>query len=139
MSANTILNPHDPEFERFLYAPVGEDQVGHPVSMLSVLARLKLDPWEEAADLAALTRDAAEQRLDKLLARCLDVPALGQDHHAVAQALAPLLPERRAGRDQPDQVTCKGRSISWGMLLTILVLGLVLARVVFTGEPGSVE
>jgi hypothetical protein len=45
MPVSTILNPNDPAFERFLYASVGEDWAGRTVSVLSVLARLNLDPW----------------------------------------------------------------------------------------------
>ena len=42
------------EFNDFLFAPIGEDGNGMLVSVLSGLARLDVDPWQEAAKLAQL-------------------------------------------------------------------------------------
>ncbi|MCM2561280.1 hypothetical protein M8756_00490 [Lutimaribacter sp. EGI FJ00015] len=137
MTASTSYAPHDPKFEQFLYAPVGEDRGGSTVSVMSVLARLKLDPWEEAADLAALSRDAAEQRLDQLLARCRDVPALGQDHQAVAQSLASLLPKGRVRPRPTTDAPDKPRTIPWSIVLTILAVLFVLIQLGVTGGSGS--
>ena len=36
------------EFDRFLYASVGDDNNGMPLTVLSALARMDVDPWEEA-------------------------------------------------------------------------------------------
>jgi hypothetical protein len=76
MAKPNVLNPHPPEFERFLYASVGEDRNGYVVTVLSALARLGLDPWTETAELVTLGRDAAQTRLGTLLARFRDVPTL---------------------------------------------------------------
>jgi hypothetical protein len=139
MSASTILNPHDPAFDSFLYASVGEDHAGSPVSMLSALARLKLDPWEEAADLAALSREAAELRLGQLLALCRDVPTLGQDHHAIATTLISLLPGRRTRHEPAAARTRRIPAISWVALLTIAGLVFVLIQLfsLFGSGPGA--
>ncbi|GGC09091.1 hypothetical protein GCM10011363_27130 [Marivita lacus] len=139
MSASTILNPHDPDFEKFLYATVGDDHGGRSVSVLSVLARLKLDPWDEAASLGALSRDAAVQRLSQLLARCIDIPSLRQDHHAIAKKLASLLPNRRLSQGESIQITQNRPSVSWGTVLAIIVFLFFLVRLFFTGEAGSGE
>lgn len=93
MADPDVLNPHPPEFERFLYASVGEDRNGYVVTVLSTLARLGIDPWMETAELVRLKRDAAQARLGKLLARFHDVPALASDHNNVARDLSQLLPE----------------------------------------------
>jgi hypothetical protein len=74
MAQPNVLNPHPPEFERFLYASVGEDRNGYVVTVLSALARLGLDPWAKTAKLVALGRDAARARLGTLLERFRDVP-----------------------------------------------------------------
>ena len=87
------LDPHPPEFERFLSASVGEDRNGHVVTVLSTLARLGLDPWNETAELVSLGRDVARARLGTLLARFRDVPTLASDHGRVARDLSQLLPE----------------------------------------------
>jgi hypothetical protein len=43
-----------PEFDAFLYAPVDEEGNGVLLSVLSALARLDVDPWREAAELARM-------------------------------------------------------------------------------------
>jgi hypothetical protein len=58
-----------PEFNDFLYAPVGADRSEMPLSVLSALSRLDVDPWREAAELAQLPPDTATKRLASLLAR----------------------------------------------------------------------
>jgi hypothetical protein len=55
-------------FNDFLFAPITDDQHGMPLSVLSALARLNFDPWQEAAGLALLPREAAIQRLTGLIA-----------------------------------------------------------------------
>ena len=52
-----------PEFENFLFAPIGADRNGMLLSVLSALARLDIDPWQEAAQLAALPEETATRRL----------------------------------------------------------------------------
>lgn len=83
-----------PEFDDFLFAPVGEDRNGLPLSIVSLLGRLDLDPWLEAASLAGQPAEAAVQRLAALLA-ALPVPSLKQaDPGAMAAQLIALLPRR---------------------------------------------
>ena len=96
MADPNVLNPHPPEFDRFLHASVGEDRNGYAVTVLSTLARLGLDPWKETAELVMLGHAAAQARLGTLLARFRDVPALASDHGWVARDLSQLLPEGTA-------------------------------------------
>ena len=60
--------PTLPEFDAFLFASVGEEVDGAPLSVLSVLARLGLDPRDEATRLARLTREAAADQLARMIA-----------------------------------------------------------------------
>ncbi|MGA7823334.1 MAG: PRC-barrel domain-containing protein [Steroidobacteraceae bacterium] len=86
------------EFDAFLFAPIGEDRNGLPLSIVSLLARMDLDPWQEAARLASLPMEAAAQKLASLL---LPVPCLKPaDAPTMATRLIALLPRRtdRAGR-----------------------------------------
>lgn len=55
------------ELNAFLFAPAGKDEAGQELTVLSVLARLDLDPWAEAGRLANLPRAAAAQALAALL------------------------------------------------------------------------
>jgi hypothetical protein len=139
MAAPTVLNPHRPEFGRFLYASVGEDRNGYVVTVLSAFARLGLDPWQETADLVALGRDAARLRLGKLLARFPDVPTLASDHGRVALGLSQLLP------DGPTPETLKraastvaaGRQGTSGAIWAVLAIIFVLFQMFMVGGSGS--
>jgi hypothetical protein len=55
-------------FDDFLYAPIGDEDNGMVLTALSALARLGVDPWDEAARLSALPRDAATKRLTSIIA-----------------------------------------------------------------------
>jgi hypothetical protein len=56
-----------PEFDEFLRAPMGADRNGTGLSVLSALARLNVDPWQEATSLARMPREAAVVRLTALI------------------------------------------------------------------------
>jgi hypothetical protein len=59
------------EFDDFLFAPIGEDRNGLLLRVLSALARLEIDPWQEVAELAGLPGATATQRLASLIAELL--------------------------------------------------------------------
>jgi hypothetical protein len=130
-----VLNPHPREFDRFLYASVGEDRNGYVVTVLSTLARLGLDPWKETAELVPLGRDAARTRLGLLLSDFRDVPALGSDHGKVARELSLLLPVQSL--NQSGARSAPGRPTSTGDVWTILAIALVLLQMLFVGVAGS--
>src|SRR4249920_1733336 len=80
------------DFDAFLFAPIGEDTNGMPLTLLSVLARLGIDPWEEAADLAHLALEPALQRLSsRLEAMPAGRPATAADTVNIATRLIALL------------------------------------------------
>jgi hypothetical protein len=84
------------DLDTFLYASIGQDKNGVPLSMLSVFARRDTDPWEEAAKLCQLSRASALSELSAML----DVGAgalnsLASDDQALLAArLVALLPVR---------------------------------------------
>ena len=82
-----------PEFDNFLFAPI-EDRNEMPLSVLSALARLDFDPWEEAANLAQLPGETATQRLASLIAALPDGPSAPLDPGTIAARLIALLPGR---------------------------------------------
>jgi hypothetical protein len=54
-------------FDPFLFSTIGEERNGMSLSVLSALARLELDPWDEAASLSGMPARAATERLTSLL------------------------------------------------------------------------
>ncbi|MGA2562847.1 MAG: hypothetical protein ABSF96_04725 [Steroidobacteraceae bacterium] len=87
------------EFDQFLYASIAEERSGMLLSVLSALARMNLDPWDEAARLARLPRATATNYLTTLIAALPDGPTARADPGALAERLIALLPRRVAGKD----------------------------------------
>ena len=79
-------------YDAFLFASVCEEASGMPLSVLSALARMNVDPWEEAARLAAMPKEVAE----KTLAAAFDLVSTStgkrRETEAVAARLVQLLP-----------------------------------------------
>jgi hypothetical protein len=82
------------EFDAFLFAPIGEDGNGTLLSVLSALARLDLDPWQEAAKLARLPGATATERLASLIASLPAGSGAPLDPGVIAIRLIALLPHR---------------------------------------------
>ena len=98
-----------PDLDRFLFAQVGNEAAGAPLSVISALTRLELDPWEEAGRLSSLSdREAAEQ-LARLIA---DLPSHAdclRDAREIAAGLVSLLPERGSDATRSPQTQIRAR------------------------------
>jgi hypothetical protein len=67
------------------------------LSVLSALARMDVDPWEEATRLAAMPTAIAERTLVSTLDRVLGKNSTSSEMKAVAARLVQLLPQRGEG------------------------------------------
>ncbi len=89
--------PQADDLDGFLYADVGTQANGMPVTVLSLLARRGLEPWTEAKRLAGLPRWVAIDELARALARENSVWSPASQE--TASRLVLLLPEGgRSGR-----------------------------------------
>lgn len=84
------------ELNDFLFAPLGEEESGAPLSVLSALTRLDMDPWAEAARLAAMPREAAVGVLMPLIVLFPKQQRTPAEVRDIADRLAELLPLRRS-------------------------------------------
>jgi hypothetical protein len=100
MTPTAPIPPLGSEFNDFLFALVGEDRNGMPLSVVSVLARMELDPWLEAASLAALPAETAARKLAAWLDVLPDPTLKPASPDTRAARLIALLP-RRKNRDSP--------------------------------------
>ena len=141
MAVPNVLNPHPPEFDRFLHATVGEDRNGYAVTVLSTLARLGLDPWNETAELVTLGHDGASARLGTLLARFQDVPSLASDHGRVARDLSQLLPKGRASVSlkRAASTAADGGPRTSGAIWAVLAIIFLLFQMFMVDGSGSGE
>jgi hypothetical protein len=124
----------------FLFADVGVEASGMTLSVLSTLARLGVDPWQEAGRLAKLPRAAAADGLARIIAA---MPASSwslPDAAVIAARLVTLLPARgiSGGASPLPRTPAKPRTIrQWAIAVTLM--GALLAALVLnvTGWPGA--
>jgi hypothetical protein len=79
-------------YDDFLFAPVCEDANGMRLSVLSALARMNVDPWEEAGRLATMPKSIAERTLLSVLDRVSGRSWKSPEAAAIAARLIRLLP-----------------------------------------------
>jgi hypothetical protein len=117
------------DFDDFLFAPVGPDFDGTPLTLATVLARLGVDPWEEAAELASLAQEPAMQRLTSRLESMPNAPSTAEDTVNVAMRLLALL-HRAAPRKSPSPAMPRppnaARLVTRNNLAIYWLIGIVL-------------
>jgi hypothetical protein len=113
------------DFSDFLYAAIDNEQNGMPLSVVSGLTRLGLDPWEEAAQLASLPKALAVEALALIIAR---LPFERSDHIAISRRLVELLPEPQATASPDRQQTGANgtKFVQTILLLGCLALGVAI-------------
>jgi hypothetical protein len=103
------FRPLRPDLQKFLFAEVGDETEGIPLSVISALTRLGLDPWEEAGRLSSLRNREAVEQLARLIA---ELPGnsrpLGQAR-GIASGLVPLLPKHNSNPTSAPQVQIRPR------------------------------
>jgi hypothetical protein len=112
----------------FLFASVGDEQNGMALSVISALTRLGVDPWEEAARLAALPKVLAVETLAPTIARLSIGRPARSDNVAVARRLVGLLPVcGHAADPRLEQASTQVKKYFHAvMLLVCLALGVVV-------------
>jgi hypothetical protein len=123
-----------PTYNAFLYAPIGEDKNGTPLTVLSVLARCNVDPWEEAADLSRLPWESAIRKLSSMIAALPGQSATLADPTEVAGRLLALLPARVASVGSSDDASVATRTLSLSPAVAILLFLAFYMAMMFFGE-----
>lgn len=117
--------PVMPELDPFLFASVGEEVNGVPLSVLSALARLGFDPRDEAARLSDLTREAATDQLARMIARLSDRQWTAAEARTIASGLAERLPAATAAGGAAPAESSADRAT--GSRVPVLLIYLVIA------------
>lgn len=115
------------EFNEFLFAAVGEEKNGIPLTVLSALTRLGLDPWGEAARLADLPRDAAARALAAVIAALPEGCWTASDSPAIAARLVHSLPQRGVAAVPPAEQESGGVARTKFRLATLLICAVLAA------------
>lgn len=104
MALRESFRPLRPDLDKFLFAGVGAEQNGIPLSMVSVLTRLGLDPWEEAGRLSSLSKGEAIEQLARLVAELPGAHRPLADAREIAGGLVEQLPKHDSDRPPRPQV-----------------------------------
>lgn len=96
MALRQAYSPIQPEFDDFLFATVGEEIDGMPLSTISMLTRLGFDPWQEAGRLASMVKREATDQLTLIIARLPGTNWVDERRAEIAGNLIDLLPHRAA-------------------------------------------
>jgi hypothetical protein len=131
MTLRHAYAPMLPEFDAFLYASVGEEVDGAPLSVLSALSRLDLDPRVEAARLAHLTKEAAADQLARMIARLSDRRWSAAEAVRIASGLIDRLPMVSAAAK--DDRAVKGTTAAVGFTVSSFWIYLALAVAMLAG------
>jgi hypothetical protein len=142
MTLTASIRPLGSELDAFLFALVGEDRNGMPLSVISVLARLDLDPWVEATKLANMPAETATRTMAAWLDGLSDPALTPASPDTRATHLIALLP-RRANSNSPVPVagtgavaTTHSRTLVKPILFALyLILSLGIPLVIARREP----
>jgi hypothetical protein len=129
-----------PEFNDFLYAAVSADRSEMPLSVLSALSRLNIDPWREAAELSELPPDTATKRLALLLARLPGGRWAQADLSTIADGLIALLPHPGSSNGAATESARSLHVMTRSTLAKILIcaaLGATVLILAASREPSS--
>jgi len=109
----------------FLFASVGDQRNGMPLNVVSALTRLDVDPWEEAARLAALPKALAAEALEPMIARLPIFRRQQSDNLVISQRLVELLPtgQRAATPCREQAGATKKKYFDAMMMFACLALG----------------
>ena len=121
---------HSP-YNAFLFAAVGEEKVGLPLTVLTALTRLGFDPWREAARLSDLPRETAARAFAVTIAMLPE--GRSSEAEAIAARLVNWLPGRSAAAI-PSVEAGRGRSAKMKSgFATWLVWGVLVVALLFLG------
>jgi hypothetical protein len=130
MTLRGSFRPLRPDLDRFLFAAVGDEIDGIPLSVISALTRFGLDPWQEAGRLSSLSNREAVEQLARLIA---ELPGLFRpldEAREIADRLIQLLPGHDTDRRSTPQVQIPAlprRSQPWVACLVLAAAVLVSA------------
>lgn len=125
------------EFNEFLFAFVGEEKSGQALTVLSALARLGIDPWQEAARLSELPREAAASALTDSIASLPEGDWKASDSRSIALRLVGCLPTPSSSEETSQDRSGKGQEPEPKTQNWLLWIGLVAMLVaIFWQQTG---
>ena len=118
-------------YNEFLFAAVGEDKVGLPLTVLTALTRLGFDPWREAERLSDLPREIASRVFAVTIAMLPEGNWRSSESEAIAARLVSWLPGQSTQAIAPAEAgRIGGKKIKLGFA-TALAWSVLAAALLF--------
>jgi hypothetical protein len=121
----------------FLFAEVGQELNGSPLTILSVLARLGKDPWAEAAKWVGMPKSATIDRLTQSISQMPLCPEALTDARATASRLILLLPSQTSAPRENERPATAGKASVPRWVLVAICLAAIGLGFAFTMAPTS--
>ena len=121
-------------YNHFLFAPICEEANGMRLSVLSALARMDVDPWEEATRLAAMPKAIAERTLVSTLDQVLGKSCQRSETEVIAARLVQLLPQPGEGATVAQTETAR---VGAQRDLLVGVAGLCVSNIPSVAAPSG--
>jgi uncharacterized membrane protein YccC len=143
MTLRRSFRPLRPDLDKFLFATVGDEVDGMPLSVISALTRLELDPWQEAGRLSSLSDREAVEQLARLIGELPGIARPLGEAREIAGGLIKLLPTRDTNPESVAQVQNRPRYRKPALLKTsrfwiacfIFAAAVLISAVIHGGFP----
>ena len=119
------------EYNAFLFAAVGEEKVGQPLTVLTALTRLGFDPWREAARLSDLPRETAARAFAVTIAMLPEGDWKASESEVIAARLVNWLPGQSGQAIPPVESGSIGERKMNSGLVTALACGVLAVALLF--------
>jgi hypothetical protein len=127
MALRRFYAPLRPDLNNFLFAAVGAERNGIPLSMISALAQLDLDPWDEAGRLSSMARQEAVERLIGLILRLPSLHWPSSQVRQIAEGLIDALPTHGSVLGSTEEVRRGPQNIAPGRIFWLICLAVAAA------------
>jgi len=109
MSLRPSFRPLRPDLDKFLFATIGDEINDVPLSVLSALTRIGVDPRKEAGRLSSLAQREAVEQLARLITELPGRFRSLPEARETAVDLVGLLPRHDASRVSTGQIQIRPR------------------------------
>ena len=139
MPQNDAFALKNSDLNAFLFADVGTEQNGSPLTILSILARLGKDPWAQAAEWAKMSNGAKIDGLTRSIAQMPLCPRDLAEARVTAGRLVMLLPGQTGSATQTaNRMITEFKTPGWlPIALFCVVLGLAILAGAFVTAPSA--
>jgi len=137
MTLRRFYAPFHPDLDNFLFAAVGEERNGIPLSMISALTQLDLDPWDEAGRLSSMAKQEAVERLTGLILRLPGLHRPSSEAQQIAAGLIDTLPTHGIVRCPTEEGRRAPKNIASGKTFWVICLALAAAAFLLMMTQGN--